>query len=138
METICKKVAFVKIDFTNEFARDFQTLEKRYRTLKGDFEVFIRTQIYLYHKKGIDNGGTVRVSGLGIQSPEIYKARKFACRSLKDRGAASGIRVIYAYFSKENRIEFVEIYYKGDKDNEDRKRIIRHYGNRALGDCQPR
>ena len=67
------------------------------------------------------------ISGLGITVPKIYKARKFACRSLKGRGVDSGIRVIYAYWEDKDRIEFVEIYFKGDKKNEDRDRILRNY-----------
>jgi len=46
---------------------------------------------------------------------------------LKGKGAHSGICVIYAYFENEDRIELIEIYYKGDKENEDRKRILRKY-----------
>jgi hypothetical protein len=50
---------------------------------------------------------------------------------LKGKGVASGIRVIYAYHEKEDIIEFVEIYYKGDKANEDRERILRYYKGKA-------
>ena len=57
--------------------------------------------------------------------PKIYKAKKFACRSLKGTGVQSGIRVIYAYFDETDEIQLIEIYYKGDKKNEDRKRIAR-------------
>ena len=57
----------------------------------------------------------------------MYKATKFACRSLKGKGVSSGIRVIYAHFEKEDRVELLEIYYKGDKENENRKRILQHY-----------
>jgi len=39
----------------------------------------------------------------------------------------SGIRVIYAYWEDKDRIEFVEIYFKGDKKNEDRDRLLRNY-----------
>jgi len=41
----------------------------------------------------------------------------------------SGIRIIYAYFAKENKIELIEIYYK-DSDHrlEDKKRILSLYG----------
>jgi hypothetical protein len=67
------------------------------------------------------------MSDLGISYPEIYKARKFACRSLKGKGAASGIRIIYGYYSDEDVIEFIEMYYKGDKANEDRQRILQRY-----------
>ena len=50
------------------------------------------------------------------------------CRSLKGCGVHSGIRVIYAYFEEEDRIELVKIYYKGDKEVEDRERILDYYG----------
>ena len=79
-----------------------------------------------YHKQGIDNKGVLPISGLGITAPKIYKAKKFACRSLKGRGVDSGPRVIYAYWEDKDRIEFIEIYFKGDKENEDRDRILRN------------
>lgn len=62
-----------------------------------------------------------------IERPSVYKAKKFACRSLKGKGVNSGIRIIYAYFENEDRIELVEIYYKGDKENENRDRILEYY-----------
>ncbi|MCM8774516.1 MAG: hypothetical protein NC820_07280, partial [Candidatus Omnitrophica bacterium] len=96
-------------------------------TLKEDLEVFIETQLSLYHKLHIDNKGISPISDVGIDYPKIYKAKKFACKALKGKGVASGIRIIYAYYEKENIIEFIEIYYKGDKENEDRDRISRYY-----------
>lgn len=50
-----------------------------------------------------DSNGIKRISDLGIKKPEIYKARKFACKLLKGRGGKSGIRIIYAYFKDEDR-----------------------------------
>ena len=49
---------------------------------------------------------------------KIVKTR-LACKSLRNRS----IRIIYAY--KESTVTFVyiEIYFKGDKENEDRERI---------------
>ncbi len=111
-----------------EFDRDFKKLARKFRTLDEDLNIFIANQLKLTHKLNIDNKGVVRISDLGIEHPQIYKARKFPCKALKGKGAASGIRVIYAYFKKEDIIEFVEIYYKGNKDNEDRERIFQHYG----------
>jgi mRNA-degrading endonuclease RelE of RelBE toxin-antitoxin system len=110
-----------------EFKRDFKKLAKKFRTLEDDLNAFIANQLQLTHKKNIDNKGVVRISDLGIEHPKIYKARKFACKALKGKGAASGIRVIYAYYDQEDVIEFVEIYYKSDKENEDRDRILKHY-----------
>ena len=43
------------------------------------------------------------------------------------------LRVIYAYYEEEDWIEFVEIYYKGDKASEDRVRIVRIYGKSRQG-----
>lgn len=51
---------------------------------------------------------------LAIQNPQNLKVKKFACKSLKGKGGHSGIRFTYAYFPFEDKIEFIEIYYKGD------------------------
>ncbi|MEW6667290.1 MAG: hypothetical protein AB1512_18965 [Thermodesulfobacteriota bacterium] len=88
-------------------------------------QTFIRVALNAFYKQKIYSRGIFQVSDLGIDSPKIYKAKKFACRSLKGRGVQSGIRIIYAYDGEEDRIEFVEIYFKGDKENEDRERIQR-------------
>jgi hypothetical protein len=87
----------------------------------------VKAELNLYHKIGIDNGGIFPIQGLKIGETKVLKARKFACRSLKGTGVRSGIRVIYAYFEEEDRIELIEIYYKGDKKTEDRERIKRLY-----------
>lgn len=110
-----------------EFKKDFKKLKKKFETLDDDLKIFIETQLKMFHILHIDNNAIVRISNLGIEKPKIYKARKFACRSLKGKGSASGIRIIYAYFETEDHIEFIEIYYKGNKENEDRERILRHY-----------
>jgi mRNA-degrading endonuclease RelE of RelBE toxin-antitoxin system len=110
-----------------EFEKDFKKLAKKFKTLDEDLNTFIANQLKLTHKLNIDNKGVVRISDLGIECPKIYKARKFACKALKGKGAASGIRIIYAYYEENDVIEFIEIYYKGDKDSEDRKRILGHY-----------
>jgi len=121
------KRIFNDIKKTEEFKKDLKKLKKRFKTLDEDLETFVRVQLKAYHKLNIDNGGVVRISELGIETPEIYKARKFACKSLKGKGANSGIRIIYAYYKEEDIIEFIEIYFKGDKEKEDRKRIINRY-----------
>ena len=125
------KKIFNDINELAEYKKDLKKLSKKYSTLPEDLETFIDKQLKLFHKLGIDNGGIVRISDLSISYPEIYKARKFACRSLKGTGSRSGIRVIYAYYPDQDKIEFIEIYYKGDKDNEDRQRILAHYKKEA-------
>jgi hypothetical protein len=110
-----------------EFEKDIKKLLKRFKTLEDDLEIFIKNELNLYHKLKIDNKGVFQVPGLKIEGPKIYKAKKFACRSLKGKGVQSGIRVIYAYFEEQDKIELMEIYYKGDKENEDRERILKYY-----------
>ena len=122
------KKIFTEVRRLPEFDKDFKKLAKRFKTLDDDIETFINKQLKLTHKLGIDNKGVVHISGLGIEIPKIYKAKKFACKALKGRGGMSGIRIIYAYYEKEDVIEFIEIYFKGDKANEDKKRIIKYYG----------
>ena len=110
-----------------EFERDLKRLLKRFRTLEEDLQTLLTAQVALYHKFEIDNKGIFRIPGLPFSDPEIYKVRKFACKALKGRGASSGLRLIYAYFRKEDRVELVEIYFKGDKESEDRARLVAKY-----------
>jgi hypothetical protein len=114
---------FAKISCRPEFEKDLRSLAKKYKSLEEDLEVFIRTQLNLHHKQNICNHGIVRINNLGIEYPKIFKVIKFACKSLHGRGAASGMRLIYAYFEDEDHIEFVQIYFKADHENEDRERI---------------
>ena len=119
---------FNEIHRLPEFDKDIKKLLKRFKTLGDDLDVFIKAELVLYHKLKKDNKGIFPIPGLGVEKPKIYKAKKFACRSLKGKGVQSGIRVIYGYFENEDRIDFIEIYYKGDKENEDRDRIMKYYG----------
>ena len=117
----------MKISRLPEFYKDLKRLGKKFKTIEDDLKIFIKTALNLYHREKKDIGGIFQITGLPFENPKIYKAKKFACRYLKGKGAQSGIRVIYAYFEVENRIELIEIYYKGDKENEDRERIIKYY-----------
>lgn len=118
---------FNDISHLPEFEKDMKKLSKRFNTLEEDLRNFIKVVLNSYHKLKIDSRGIFDITDLGIQSPKIYKAKKFACRSLKGKGAHSGIRVVYAYFENIDKIEFIEIYYKGDKENEERERILKYY-----------
>jgi hypothetical protein len=118
---------FHEVSRLPEFEKDIKKLLKRFKTLEDDLKIFIKNELNLYHKLKIDNKGLFQLPGLRIESPKIYKAKKFACRSLKGKGVQSGIRVIYSNFEEQDKIELIEIYYKGDKENEDRERILKHY-----------
>jgi mRNA-degrading endonuclease RelE of RelBE toxin-antitoxin system len=106
-----------------EFKKDLKRLSKRFPTIGEDIQNFISTQLVMFHKLGLDNNGIFRLTDLGFDVPPVFKAKKFACRSLKGKGVMSGIRVIYAFYPDTNRIKLIEIYYKGIKENEDRSRM---------------
>ena len=117
---------FKKISHVPEFEKDMKRL-KRFSSLEEDLRMFIKVALNAFHKQNIDSRAIFHISDLGIHSPKIFKAKKFACKALKGKGAQSGIRVIYAYHEKEDWIEFIEIYYKGEKESEDRERILKYY-----------
>jgi hypothetical protein len=122
-------MTFAKISRRPEFEKDLKHLLKRYRSLEDDLNVFMNTQLTLFHKQKTDNRGIVQINNLSIENPKIFKALKFACKSIHGRGAASGIRLTYAYFEEADHIEFIQIYFKADDENEDRERIKSIYGN---------
>ena len=118
---------FSQVSRLPEFDKDLKGLLKRFKTIEEDLQLFIDKELFLYHKLSIDNKGIFPIPGLPVKNINIYKAKKFACRSLKGKGVQSGIRVIYTYSEDKDMVELIEIYYKGDKENEDRERISRHY-----------
>ena len=117
---------FKQITTVPEFEKDLKKLMKRFSSLEEDLRMFIKVAMNAFHKQKIDSRAIFHISDLGIRSPKIFKAKKFACKALKGKGAQSGIRAIYAYQEEEDWIEFIEIYYKGDKESEDRERIMRN------------
>ena len=111
----------------DKFKNDLKKLLKRFPSLVEDLDSLVKAQLIAYHKLNVDNHGIFPIENLAIQNPKIFKVKKFACKTLKGKGVHSGIRVTYAYFPAEDKIEFIEIYYKGDQENEDRERIKNYY-----------
>ena len=106
-----------------EFKKDLKQLLKKYRTLDDDLKIVKKV---LEVEPNERPPFSFRISDLGI-STCIIKVKKIACRSLKGRGVNSGLRLIYAHFTKEQRIVMVEIYHKNDKEIEDKERIKKHF-----------
>jgi hypothetical protein len=107
----------------SEFDHELKKLRKKYHSLEDDLAV-LKKVLKIYPRGA---SGVHRIEGLGIEA-EVHKVKHFRCRSLKNKGARSGLRIIYVYFPEKDLITFIEIYYK-DKDDRDcdRKRILRHY-----------
>ena len=114
---------FKTIDATSQFVNDLKRLKKRFRTLDEDLEEFIRTQLNLFHKCELDNGGIHRIEGTGYDYPPCFIAKKFACKSLPKTGVKSGIRVVYVYWEEDDHMQLIEIFFKTDKTGYNKKRL---------------
>ncbi len=108
---------------TEEFQKDLKKLLKKYRSLEEDLELAKRAAIELYHLQKINNLSVFPIPGFCTEEILICKIKKFACKTLKGRGSKSGIRVIYAFHVKSVHVDFIEIYFKADQENEDQERI---------------
>ena len=96
-----------------EFQKELKRLAKKYRSIPNDLQEFcsVVSAVPLGNSKHFNVITTTEFL-------HIVKARLF-CKYLK----GSSLRVIYSYFIQEQRIEFIELYFKGEKENEDRERI---------------
>ena len=118
-----KKMDKIEFDEIPEFKKDLKRLLKKYRTLEEDLEV---VKLDLNDEPGESTPFSFRIENLHLKTC-IIKVKKIACKALKGRGVNSGLRLIYAHFPAEQKIIFIELYHKNDKENEDRKRIIENF-----------
>ena len=113
----------IEFDELSEFSKDVKKLLKKYRTLHDDLEV---VKLDLTDEPGESPPFSYEINNLGIKTC-IIKVKKIACKALKGRGVNSGLRLIYAHFPDEQKITFIELYHKNDKENEDKKRITDNF-----------
>lgn len=119
---------------TEEFEKDFRRLLKKFRSLEEDFEFAKIATIEPYHIGVLYNGILEKKDANSIfpipnfctDELKICKLKKFACKALKGRGVKSGIRIIYAYFVLTNTVDFIEVYFNGESENEDKERIKKY------------
>lgn len=119
------------------FQKEFKKLNKKFVSLMDDFKVFKITSLQLYHMNWIDNNGFFPIEWLWIddESKNFLKVKKFACKALKWRWVKSWIRIIYCYHIDLDKITFLEIYHKNDKENCDYERIRKYYNNLINTPC---
>ena len=109
----------ITFDELPEFQKDCKRLGKKYKSLIDDLKEFrnVVSIVPLGNSKHF-------IIITQIKVLYIVKARLF-CRYLK----GSSLRVIYAYLEQEQRIEFIEVYFKGYKENENHDRIKEYLNN---------
>lgn len=104
-----------------EFEKELKKLSKKYRSLPKDLKDL--EDVLVVSPTGLGKNFTIVHSA---ESIKIVKVR-LACESLLDRT----IRVVYAYHDNTFEFMYIEIYFKGDKENEDRERIGKYIKNIA-------
>jgi mRNA-degrading endonuclease YafQ of YafQ-DinJ toxin-antitoxin module len=105
------------------FTKDIKNLIKKYKTLPDDLDVVKKVLTIAPNERP---PFSFRIDNLGLETC-VIKVKKIACKALKGRGVNSGLRLIYAYFEEEQKIIFIELYHKNDKENEDRERILKNF-----------
>ncbi|MFH1654708.1 MAG: hypothetical protein ABIE74_11760 [Pseudomonadota bacterium] len=103
----------MKFNETAKFSKELKTLSKKYRSLSDDLAEFKKVITSIpcgtsKHSVMLHNAGDFK----------IIKSR-FFCRYLR----GSSMRIVYAYYEKKQQVEFIELYFKGDKERADAKRL---------------
>ena len=108
----------INFEELSEFQKDFKRLSKKYPSLESDLE--LRKTVLECFPTG--RGADVdQIPSLKITS-KIYKAR-IDCKSLK----RDSLRLIYCYDEVASMITFIEIYFKGEQQLENRERIFKNF-----------
>lgn len=101
------------------FLKNLSGFQKKYKSLPDDLEEFKR----VVNVTPLGNSKHFNIITKNEQCV-VVKAR-FFCRYLK----GSSLRIVYAFHYQSNKVDFIEIYFKGDKENEDRERIKEYLKN---------
>lgn len=99
-----------------EFEKELTKLSRKYPSLLGDLKKLER--LIEINPTGM---GTNFVIIHDSETVKVVKTR-LACKSLKNRS----IRIVYAYHLKTVTFMYIEIYFKGNKENEDKERITQY------------
>lgn len=103
----------IKFSQLPEFERELKKLSKKYSSLERDVEDI--KLVISDVPTGIGKNFTIIKT---FENTKIVKVR-ILCKSLRSRT----VRLIYAYHADKIEFMYIELYFKGDKQNEDRHRI---------------
>jgi mRNA-degrading endonuclease RelE of RelBE toxin-antitoxin system len=117
----------IKYERHDRFEKQLKKLIKKYRSLEEDLEIAQKYAIEAFHSEGINNESVWLIPKFDKKTIQIYKVKKFACKALKGKGVKSGIRVIYAFYPDQLKIEFLEIYFKEKNDSDMDYEFVNRY-----------
>ncbi len=103
----------MSFDEQPDFSKEFVRLTRKYRSLPDDIEEF--KKVLIARPLGAGKHFNVITK---TEAVIVVKARLF-CKYLK----GTSLRIVYAYHIATSKVEFIEIYFKGEKEKENRERI---------------
>ena len=107
----------MNFDEIPEFKKELKQLCKKYKSLPEDLQEFCK--VVSVAPLGNSKHFHIIKKGNAQTGPLFIVKARLSCRYLK----GSSLRIVYCYFEQEQRIEFIELYHKGNKENENRNKI---------------
>jgi len=108
---------------SEEFTKEFKKLAKKYPTLSDDLDVVKKIIAADPAGNGTKHWNTLKQDD---QDNHIMKMRMM-CRAVR----GSQFRLVYFYNGKNVEVLFIELYFKGNKEREDTKRIDEFFAKLA-------
>lgn len=105
----------MNFEYTSKYKKEYATLAKRYQSLNTDLEKLKNT----LRANPIPPGDKFNI--LHTLPIPTVKAQ-LSCETLR-RGSKGSLRIIYAYWEKDNKFVFIRLYCKGDKKSKTDERI---------------
>jgi hypothetical protein len=104
----------IQIIMGKKFQKEMKKYSKKYKTLEDDLKILTQTLCTIPKGNKSKHWNILKQDG----EKYIFKMRMM-CRSLK----GSSFRVIYYFDGKKVDLILIELYFKGKKEREDKKRI---------------
>jgi hypothetical protein len=103
-------------DELSEFSKEFKWLLKKYKSLLDDLDEFKKVLSV------VPRGNSKHFNVITKTDQYVILKARFFCRYLK----GSSFRIIYSFDCQNNKIDFIELYLKSEKENEDHDRIKKY------------
>lgn len=104
----------IKVTASEKFQKEIKKYSKKYRSLEDDLKILEQALCVFPKGNESKHWNILKQDG----EKYIFKIR-LACKSLK----RESFRVIYYFDGETANLIFIELYFKGNKEKEDKKRI---------------
>jgi len=117
---------------TSEFSQDLKKLQKKWRSLPNDLsDAIVQINRLYLPQDGVDlteyrsnffNGKRATILRILNDGREVVKMRL----DVESLGTGSKVRIVFIVVRDQNKITFVELFTKSDKNREDSNRLRKY------------